>query len=91
MGDPPLVLFLNAAIGVAVLLTLLAAWVLGMVWAYRDARARKAPAWAVVLLVGTPPIWPLGLLLWYVFRPPLPTYTQPRRNAVDELGYPTAS
>lgn len=88
MGDPPFVLFLNAALGIAVLLSVIAAWVGGIVWAYRDARSRGAAAWAVVVLVGAPPIWPLGLLLWYIFRPELPTYAQPRRHAIDELGYP---
>ncbi len=82
--------FVAMFFGLAVMATVFAAWVAGIVWAYRDARNRRRPAWAIALLVAAPPIWPLGLLLWYCFRPPFPIYTQPERRGVDDLGYPTA-
>lgn len=74
MGDPPFVLFLAQVVSFVALLALFG-WLWGIVWAYRDARNRRAPAWAVALLVGIPVIWPLGLFLWYCFRPRLLTYT----------------
>lgn len=41
---------------------------LTVVWAYHDARKRGKPPLLVALLVllGA---WPLGLLLWLIFRP----------------------
>lgn len=41
-----------------------------LVWVYRDAEARGKPGWLVSLVVFLLK-WPVSLLLWIVFRPPL--------------------
>lgn len=55
--------------GVAFLVTLFLCAALMFSWAMRDARRRGKPPLAVGLLVFVG--FPLGLLIWIVFRPPL--------------------
>ncbi len=43
-------------------------YVYSIIWAYGDAEARSKPGCLVALLVAFLS-WPLGLLLWVVFRP----------------------
>jgi hypothetical protein len=43
-----------------------------VVWAARDAEARGRPGWLIGLLVLLL-VWPLGLILWLVARPSIPT------------------
>lgn len=43
-------------------------YVVSIVWAYRDAKHRGKPGWAVALLIALLS-WPVSLLLWIVFRP----------------------
>ena len=43
-------------------------YVYSIIWAYGDAEARRKPGCLVALLVAFLS-WPLGLLLWIVFRP----------------------
>jgi hypothetical protein len=43
-------------------------WIWSIVWAYGDARRRGKPAILVALLVALVS-WPLGLLIWVIFRP----------------------
>ena len=62
---------------------LLIAYVWSIVWAYRDARGRGKPPVLVALLVALLPPWPLGALIWYVFRPSHPYYIRPHSH------YPT--
>ncbi|MCC6698662.1 MAG: hypothetical protein IT365_23765 [Candidatus Hydrogenedentes bacterium] len=50
------------------LLLLFALWAWSVIWAMRDADRRGKPGCLVGLLVGLLS-WPLGLLLWIVFRP----------------------
>lgn len=90
MGDPSFALFVAFGFGLAVAAAVAFVWVAGIVWAYSDAKRRHRPAWAIALLAGFPPIWPLGLLLWFCFRLPLPTYPSPRHHPVDDPGYSAA-
>ena len=53
---------------VLVALGLLGLFIWSIVWAYSDAEQRGKPGCAVALLVFLVS-WPIGLLLWIVFRP----------------------
>jgi hypothetical protein len=44
-------------------------WICTVPWAYHDAQKRGRPAALVALL--TLLSWPLGLITWLVFRPPV--------------------
>ena len=37
-------------------------------WSYRDAKRRGVPGWLVAILVAVVS-WPIGFLLWIIFRP----------------------
>jgi hypothetical protein len=67
----PLVLLLGLFL---VGLSVIALYPGSIIWAYRDAKARGKPAWALALFVAISPFlafigWPLSLLAWVVFRP----------------------
>jgi hypothetical protein len=67
----PLVLLLGL---IFVGLSIIALYPGSIIWAYRDAKARGKPAWALALFVAISPFlafigWPLSLLAWVVFRP----------------------
>ncbi|MFO8006224.1 MAG: hypothetical protein R6V05_00655 [Candidatus Brocadiia bacterium] len=49
-------------------IALLLVYVWSVVWSYGDAEARGKPGCLVALLVALLS-WPLGLILWVVFRP----------------------
>jgi len=53
---------------IVLVLSLLGIWLWSVVWAYRDAEARGKSGCLVVLLVLLA-AWPLGLIIWLVFRP----------------------
>ncbi len=57
-----------------VVMTLLALLAASLIWVYQDAEARNKPGILVVLLVLLFN-WPIGLLLWLVFRPQYETRT----------------
>ena len=54
--------------GIVIGATGLVLYVCSVVWAYRDARRRGKSGLDVALMVALL-VWPLGLLLWIVFRP----------------------
>lgn len=59
-------------IGIIIGLVLLVFYVWSVGWAYKDAQKRGKKAWLIALLVMLM-LWPVGLLLWFAFRPlPLP-------------------
>ncbi|WP_255481122.1 hypothetical protein [Pontibacter sp. Tf4] len=55
-------------IGIIVGLVLLVLYIWSVVWAYKDANRRGKPGWLVAVLVALLS-WPLGLVLWLLFRP----------------------
>lgn len=54
--------------GIVIGATVLALYVWSIAWACRDARRRGKSGLDVALMVALL-VWPLGLLLWVVFRP----------------------
>ena len=60
-------------VGIVLGIALLILYVWSIVWAYRDAISRGKPGWLVALMVALLS-WPIGLLVWLVFRP---TIAQP--------------
>ncbi|WP_162425929.1 hypothetical protein [Pontibacter pudoricolor] len=55
-------------IGIIIGLVLLVFYIWSVVWAYKDANRRGKPGWLVAVLVALLS-WPLGLVLWLLFRP----------------------
>ena len=55
-------------IGIITGLVLLVFYIWSVVWAYKDANRRDKPGWLVAVLVALLS-WPLGLVLWLLFRP----------------------
>jgi hypothetical protein len=55
-------------IGIIIGLVLLVLYCWSVVWAYKDANRRGKPGWLVAILVALMS-WPLGLVLWLLFRP----------------------
>lgn len=55
-------------IGIVLGIVLLALYIWSIVWAYRDANNRGKPGWLVALLVALLS-WPVGLVVWLLFRP----------------------
>lgn len=55
-------------IAVLVFLFIVVIYICTVGWAYQDAVRRGKPGWAVALLVALLS-WPIGLLVWLVFRP----------------------
>ena len=49
-------------------LPLLGLFAWSIAWAYEDAESRNVPGFWIALLVALVS-WPLGLLIWYIFRP----------------------
>ncbi|TWT96605.1 hypothetical protein Pla108_23740 [Botrimarina colliarenosi] len=78
MGDPPFVQAISLFLGILILAAVAIAYVYSIVWAYRDALARQKPALLVALVVALLPSWPLGLILWCLFRPPHQGLIRPR-------------
>ncbi len=76
-GDPPFVRAIALVLGLLVIAAVVVAYVWTIFWAYRDAKARGMSGVLVALLVALLHPWPLGLVLWYVFRPPYPYYARP--------------
>ena len=66
--DRYLTLWIFIAMGVGIALGFFALYIYSAVWAYGDAEARGKPGCLVALLVLLFS-WPLGLLMWVVFRP----------------------
>ena len=60
-------------IGIVVALVVLVLYIWSIVWAYKDAQHRGKPGWLVACLVALL-AWPLGLVVWLLFRP---TITEP--------------
>jgi len=54
---------------VLIVLAVVALWIYSVVWAVGDARSRGKSGFLVGLLVFLVHPWPLGLILWLVFRP----------------------
>lgn len=50
-------------------LPILCLWIYSIIWAVGDANRRNKPGWLVGLLVFLVHPWPLGLVLWLLFRP----------------------
>jgi hypothetical protein len=59
---------LGGLIVLAFVLGMLALWLWSVVWAYGDAERRGKSGCLVALLVMLVS-WPLGLLIWVIFRP----------------------
>jgi hypothetical protein len=59
----------EAAVLFTIVTTTLAFWICAVPWAYSAAQRRGTPAVLVALL--TLLSWPLGLITWLVFRPPV--------------------
>jgi hypothetical protein len=57
-----------APFGLSLCLAVLLLYIWSICWSYADAEARNKPGWAVALLVALLS-WPIGLLIWFVFRP----------------------
>ena len=55
-------------IGIVLALVVLVLYIWSIIWAYNDAERRGKPGWLVAILVALLS-WPLGLLLWLLFRP----------------------
>jgi hypothetical protein len=55
-----------AALIIGILILVVYIW--SVVWAYKDAEQRGKPGWLVALLVALLS-WPLGLIIWVIFRP----------------------
>lgn len=60
-------------IGLFIGLLILVLYIWSIVWVYRDAERRSKPGWLVALLVALLS-WPIGLLIWFIFRPSARTY-----------------
>ncbi len=50
-------------------------YVWSIIWSYRDAERRGKPGWLVALLVALFS-WPLSLIIWFLFRPGITTYSR---------------
>ncbi|NDK55836.1 hypothetical protein [Pontibacter fetidus] len=60
-----------AGIGLVGLILGLAMFILycwSVVWAYKDAQRRNKPGWLVAIMVALL-AWPIGLVVWLIFRP----------------------
>jgi len=68
-GDMPSLIKLVLMVGFCLLIFLPYLW--SIFWAYGDAERRGKSGCAVALLVALLS-WPIGLLLWVVFRPERP-------------------
>jgi hypothetical protein len=55
-------------VGIILAVVVLVLYVWSIIWAYNDAERRGKPGWLVALLVALLS-WPIGLLLWLLFRP----------------------
>ena len=55
-------------LGIILALVVLVLYVWSIIWAYKDAELRGKPGWLVALLVALLS-WPIGLLVWLLFRP----------------------
>ena len=55
-------------IGIILGVVLLVLYCWSVLWAYRDANRRGKPGWLVAVMV-TLFSWPLGLIVWLLFRP----------------------
>ena len=55
-------------IGIVLGVVLLILYIWSIVWAYKDANRRGKPGWLVAIMVALLS-WPIGLILWLVFRP----------------------
>lgn len=60
--------FVGFLFGAAIALVYAAIWIGSIVWAYGDAETRGKTAWLVAVMVALP-AWPMGLVVWLVFRP----------------------
>lgn len=67
MQDLPLLIIAAVAI----------AYVWTIVGAAADAQKRGKSPLLVAMLVALLPPWPLGVVVWYVFRPTRPQYVRP--------------
>jgi hypothetical protein len=77
MQDIPLDRAIALLLGLLVIAAVMVAYVWTIFWAYRDGKARGKSGVLVALLVALLHPWPLGLVLWYIFRPSYPYYTRP--------------
>jgi len=80
MSDIPLDRAIALVLGLLVIAAVFIAYVWTIFWAYRDAKARGKSGVLVALLVALLHPWPLGLVLWYVFRPSYPHYARPHSH-----------
>ena len=60
--------FLGFMFTAAFAIVFLSIWIGSIVWAYGDAETRGKTAWLVAVMVAFLQ-WPMGLVVWLVFRP----------------------
>jgi type IV secretory pathway TrbD component len=80
MGGIPLDRAIALLLGLLVIAAVFVLYVWTIFWAYRDGKARGKSGSLVALLVALLHPWPLGLVLWYVFRPSHPYYARPHSH-----------
>ncbi len=54
---------------VLLMLLCIAVYIVTVIWAFFDARARGKPGVLIALIVAIPTFWPLVLFGWLIFRP----------------------
>ena len=57
-------------VGIVLGICALILYIWSVVWAFNDANRRSKPGWLVAIMVALFS-WPLGLIVWLVFRPTL--------------------
>jgi hypothetical protein len=72
---------LATSLGVLVAIVVVGAYILSIFWSYGDAEARGKPGCAVALIVALLS-WPIGLLVWVVFRPEPKDSTEVRTASI---------
>jgi len=59
-------------IGIILGFALLVLYIWSVIWAYKDANRRGKSGWLVAIMVALLS-WPVGLVVWLLFRPTAPT------------------
>lgn len=60
-------------VGILLGVVLLILYIWSVIWAYKDANRRGKSGWLVAIMVALLS-WPLGLILWLLFRPSYPQH-----------------
>jgi cbb3-type cytochrome oxidase subunit 3 len=58
-----------------------------VIWAYKDGNERGKPGWLVALMVFFVH-WPVGLLIWFVFRPEKVTEPTHAGKVIEDDEFP---